>query len=95
LPRFAAEGISFQLIFIDGQHRFDNVLVDFFLADAVCSVNGIMIFDDIWMPSIQKVVSFITKNRGDYSYMPTDVGNAAVFRKIGRDERRWDHYADF
>ena len=95
LPLLAAWGLKAQLIFVDGQHRFDNVLVDFFLADAICAPDGIIVFDDMWMPSIQKVVHFIANNRSDYRYKETNVQNAAVFSHVGRDERRWDHYVDF
>jgi predicted O-methyltransferase YrrM len=95
LPLLAASGLKAQLIFVDGQHRFDNVLVDFFLADAICARDGIIVFDDMWMPSIQKVARFITNNRSDYRYTETNVQNAAVFSHVGSDERRWDHYVDF
>jgi hypothetical protein len=71
------------------------VLVDFFLADAICAPQGIIVFDDMWMPSVQKLIRFITNNRSDYRYRVTDVQNAAVFCKVGRDERPWDHYVDF
>jgi tetratricopeptide (TPR) repeat protein len=95
LTLLAAGGLQAQLIFIDGDHRFDSALVDFFLADAICAPNGIIIFDDIWMPSLQRVVRFIANNRSDYRFRPTDIQNAAVFCKIGRDERPWDHYVEF
>ena len=95
MPLLAAGGLQAQLIFIDGQHRFDNALVDFFLADAICATNGIIVFDDMWMPSIQKVVRFIANNRSDYRYRETNVQNAAVFSKVGGDERPWDHFVDF
>jgi predicted O-methyltransferase YrrM len=95
LPLLAAEGLQAQLIFVDGQHRFDNALVDFFLSDAICAPGGIIVFDDMWMPSIQKVVRFIANNRIDYRRMESAVENSAVFRKVGSDERQWDHYVDF
>ena len=39
-------------LLIHGNHRFDDVLVDFTLCDLVCEVGGHIIFDDMWMPSI-------------------------------------------
>jgi len=95
LPRLAAAGLQAHLILVDGQHRFDNVLVDFFLADAICAPNGAIVFDDAWLPSIQKVVRFIRNNRRDYRYAATDVQIAAVFHKVGSDDRPWNHYVDF
>jgi predicted O-methyltransferase YrrM len=91
----AAGGLQAQLTFIDGTHCFDNALVDFFLADAICAPGGIIVFGDMWMPSIEKVVRFIASNRRDYQHRPTDVQNVAVFYKIGRNERPWDDYVDF
>ena len=70
-------------------------MVDFFLADAICAPGGIMVFDDMWMASVQKVARFIGCNRSDYRYAASSVETAAVFHKVGRDERRWDHYVDF
>jgi predicted O-methyltransferase YrrM len=95
LPLLAAMGLKAQLILIDGQHRFDNVMVDFFLADAICPTGGVIVFDDMWMASVQKVVRFIANNRSDYRHAPSSVQVAAVFHKVGRDERRWNHYVDF
>src|SRR5215475_2248823 len=56
LPLLAAMGMNAQLIFIDGQHRFDNVMVDFFLADSICPAGRVIVFDDLWMRSVQKMV---------------------------------------
>jgi hypothetical protein len=95
LPLLAAGGPQAQLIFIDGDHRFDYAMIDFLLADAICALDGIIVLDDMWMPSIQRVVHFITNNRSDYRHKATNVQNAAVFSKIGSDERQWDHYVEF
>jgi hypothetical protein len=90
LPLLAA-GAQAQLIFIDFDHRFDYAMSDFLLADAICARDGIIVFDDMWMPSIHRVVRFITNNRSDYRHKATNVQNAAVFLKVGSDERQWDH----
>lgn len=95
LPRLAVDGYKCGMIFIDGDHRFDNVLVDFFLSDAICLPGGVIVFDDLWMPSIQRVVKFIRSNRSDFRFIAQDVERGAVFQKVGRDERSWDHFIDF
>lgn len=79
LPRLAAEGLQARLIFVGGQHRFDNVLVILLLADAICTLDGAIVFDDACLPSIQKVVRLIRNNRSDYRYTTTGVQTAAVF----------------
>lgn len=95
LPRFAAESCQFELIFIDGNHRFDDVLVDFTLSAEICPQGGEVIFDDMWMPSIQTVVHWIRSNRPDFREVHTLVGNTAHFQRIGKDKRDWRHFVPF
>jgi len=62
LPRLRSEE-GFDYIYIDGNHRFDDVLVDFYLSDRLLSERGIMHFDDTNIPSVRKVLKFILNNR--------------------------------
>ncbi len=71
------------------------MLVDFYLADKICELGGWVIFDDVLMPSIQRVIAFILSNRADYEPHPCSVVNVGVFRKIGEDRRDWRHYVAF
>ncbi|NTV45311.1 MAG: class I SAM-dependent methyltransferase [Chlorobiales bacterium] len=91
----ARENKTYDLIFIDGNHRFDDVLVDFYLYAQVCAIGGWIIFDDMWMSSIQTVVSFIRKNRLDFKEIPTEILNVAVFQKTGDDKREWNEFVKF
>jgi len=95
LPRLISEGLRFDLIFIDGNHTFDAVFVDFTLSALACAEGGLIIFDDMWMPSIRKVVSFVRSNRRDFAELPTSVDNISVFRKADKDRRDWKHFEDF
>lgn len=63
LPRFLIDDEKFDLVFIDGAHLFDYALVDFFYTDQLIRTGGYLVFDDIWMPGVRKVVSFILNNR--------------------------------
>jgi predicted O-methyltransferase YrrM len=65
LPRLASEGEQFDLIFIDGKHLFDFVLVDFYYADKLVRPGGCVVFHDYWMPAVRKALSFVLRNR-DY-----------------------------
>jgi predicted O-methyltransferase YrrM len=85
----------FDVIFIDGSHLFDSVMTDFSLAALLCARGGILVFDDTWMPALQKTISFIRANRSDFSPVETPVENIAVFERVGKDERDWAHFADF
>jgi predicted O-methyltransferase YrrM len=95
LVHFADRGKTFEVIFIDGNHRFDDVLVDFTLASELCSMEGCIVLDDMWMPSICRAVAFIRSNRKDFEELKTPVANIAAFRRIGEDARQWNHYVEF
>jgi predicted O-methyltransferase YrrM len=82
-------------IYIDGAHTFDYALVDFFCSNRVLNLGGILIFDDMWMPAIQKVAAFIRTNMSGYQERPTSVKNIFCVTKIKEDERPWDHFAPF
>lgn len=62
LPALYAKGEKVDFAFIDGQHTFDYVLVDFFLVDKILKVGGIVVFDDMGYPSIRKVARYVLTN---------------------------------
>lgn len=95
LAELREQGKRAQFFFIDGGHRFDNVILDFLLADKICDVNGYILFDDLWMPAIKKVCNFIEKNRKDYVPIGTPVRNLWGYQKIANDCRNWRHFVNF
>lgn len=95
LTSFAKQKETFDFIFIDGNHKFDDAFMDFALSAQLCPMGGVIIFDDMWMPSIRRAVSFIRKNRLDFEEVKTAESNIAVFRRTGKDSRDWNHYVDF
>ena len=94
LPVLASEGLKFDVIFIDGDHRFDTQLADFLLSDAVCPKGGYILLHDVWMASTRKLISFIERNRPDYKRQPANV-DIATFQKIDDDRRDWRHFVEF
>jgi len=94
MPQLASEGSPFQVIFVDGDHKFDAEMLDFVLSDNICAKGGYLLFHDIWMPSTQKLVAFILKNRPDYVAVQTGT-DIAAFQKIGDDRRDWRQFAAF
>ena len=88
-------GEEFDIIFIDGGHKFDDVLVDFTLASKLCPKDGYIVLDDLWMPSIRKAAAFLRTNRKDFLSVETRMKNIAVFQRVGPDTRLWDHFQDF
>jgi predicted O-methyltransferase YrrM len=59
LPRLFDERRTFQFALIDGFHTFDHILVDFFLADRLLEVGGIVVFDDLQLPGVRKLMRYI------------------------------------
>jgi predicted O-methyltransferase YrrM len=126
LPQLYARDEQFDFAFIDGSHLFDLTLIDFFYIDKLLRVGGYFVFDDIWMPAVRRVLSFILRNR-NYELVkevPREGGNAwqsaagiikrfirspfgrdfaikllpgnvCVLKKLGDDDRDWNHYREF
>jgi predicted O-methyltransferase YrrM len=89
LPRLCEEGAGpIDFAFIDGWHLFDFTLVDFYYIDKLLRVGGHVAFDDLWMPSVRKVVSFVLKNK-PYSLVRLPARNPApAWRRTVRIARR-------
>jgi predicted O-methyltransferase YrrM len=96
IPELAEKNQKFDVIFMDGDHRFDYVLLDFTLCDHIISDNGYIILHDSSMPSIKKAVKFIKKNRSDYQ-VQKDLSSPQmlIVKKISDDKRDWNHYRSF
>jgi predicted O-methyltransferase YrrM len=94
LPRLRDEGVRIDFALIDGLHLFDVTLVDFFHADRILDVGGVIVFHDTWMPAVAQAVGYVRANR---AYEPLEAGDAAMvaLRKVGEDERAWDFHRGF
>ena len=62
LPQLLRDGERFDLVFIDGNHRFDYTLVDFFYAQRLVPVGGLVLLHDPWLQAIRKTVTYIFRN---------------------------------
>jgi predicted O-methyltransferase YrrM len=89
------EGVRAQYIYIDGHHTFDAALIDFCCSDKILDTGGVIILDDMCLPSIKTVVSFIKNNFQHYEQADADCGNICCFKKTGEDIRLWDHFVSF
>lgn len=49
---------SFDLIFLDGLHTFDQVMVDLFFANKLLRVGGYLVIDDFSWRSVSKAISY-------------------------------------
>jgi predicted O-methyltransferase YrrM len=88
-------GRRFGLTFIDGYHRFDDVLVDFTLAARLTEMGGFIVLHDMWLDSIAAVAGFVRCNRADFAEVDTGCENLFAVRRVGDDTRNWDHFRAF
>lgn len=95
IPQLLANGKRAQFVYIDGAHLFDYALVDFFLADKILDVGGLILLDDLWLPAIERVAAFVSTNATWYESVDANCENLAVFKKTAQDARAWDHFTDF
>ncbi len=87
-------GNSFDFVFIDGFHTFDYTLIDFFYADKLIKVGGIILVDDVLHKSVQQCIHYLNKNYLFYKRVPCYKTQAA-YMKIREDDRSWNFHVDF
>jgi cephalosporin hydroxylase len=64
LPKLATAGLQFDMIYVDGSHRFEDVFVDFYYCRELLTVNGYLLFDDSSDRDVAKVIRFALRNSG-------------------------------
>ena len=95
LPQFLKEGRTFDLGFIDGNHRFDAVLLDLFYLGRLVRRGGIVVLDDYNMPGIKRAVSFFLTNLG-WTVEETIEDYAIVLRTaLQADKREYWNFVEF
>lgn len=62
LPALVAQGRAFDLIYIDGSHRFDDVFVDAYFSLRLLALRGVVMFDDCSTREVGTVLRFIERN---------------------------------
>jgi hypothetical protein len=97
LPKLVKEGHSFDFCFIDGDHKFEAIMLDFYYCDRLLNMSGYLAFDDTYLRASQVVEDWITTNRKDYVKVDISqhVSNLLMFKKVGRDERGMEDFNEF
>jgi predicted O-methyltransferase YrrM len=99
LPRFLGEGRSFDLAFVDGNHRFDGVFLDLVYLGRLLRAGGIVFVDDYQLPAVARAASFCVTNLGwtlEEVSAADDLHRWAVLRtSTVPDTRPFDYYVDF
>ena len=99
LPRFVSQGRSFDLAFVDGNHRFDGIFVDLVYLGRLLRAGGIVFLDDYQLPAVARAASFFSTNLGwtlEEMSEADDLHQWAVLRTGSMpDTRSFDDYVDF
>jgi predicted O-methyltransferase YrrM len=64
LPRLLSEGRSFDLAFIDGNHRFEGVFLDLVYCGKLLRPSGVVFADDAQLPAVRRAAQFFVSNLG-------------------------------
>ena len=90
LPRLVERGERFDFVFIDGYHSFDYAFVDFFFADLLLKVGGVVAFHDSSYPTVYKVCQFVAGNKEYRLIGPRpEPMYSSVPKKLLRHARYW------
>lgn len=65
LPRLVAAGRRFGLVYVDGSHLFENVLVDCYYCLRLLPAGGVLVMDDAPHPHVNRVLRFLAGNWGE------------------------------
>ena len=95
LPKLLEEKASFDLIFIDGDHKFSGAFVDFHYAAQLTKVGGIVVFHDLWMRALILICSYINKNRKDFVEIKVGSSNMCAFQRVDIDSRDGMSFNEF
>jgi predicted O-methyltransferase YrrM len=87
LPQLVRQGREFDFAFVDGNHRFEGVLFDLVFMDRLVKPGGLIVADDMWMPSARMAVAYVERNL-DLALEPNAVPNAFAWRRGSKWRRR-------
>jgi predicted O-methyltransferase YrrM len=70
LPGLVAAGLTADAAFVDGSHRFHEVLLDLYYLRMIVRPGGLVVLDDHWLPSVAGAANYFVTNTG-WEHVPT------------------------
>lgn len=105
LPRLVAEGAAFDLVFVDGGHLYELAFCDILFGLRLVRPGGLVVVDDVWMPSVTTAVNYFTSNgllaretrprAADAPELDATKRFALLRVPTVPVQRNWDHFAAF
>lgn len=94
LPALLRDGETFDFVYVDGWHNFDYTLLDFFYADKMLRVGGIVGFNDCDWKGVLRALRFVERHRHyeqvDFGLLPrwgTRTALSAQLRRVAERVR--------
>ena len=84
----------FDFCFIDGDHKFDVTLLDFYYSSLMIKIGGVIIIDDALHSGVSKCIKFIDSNMENFQKIQSP-STIAVYKKISEDKREWFYHKNF
>ena len=91
LPRLLGEGRSFDLAFVDGNHRFEGVFLDLAYCGRLLRAGGVVFTDDAQLPAVRRAVGFCVANlewtvedegsEGEHAWLVLRTGPHEAYRR--------------
>ena len=75
LPSLLEEDQEFDFAFIDGDHSFEHVFLDFFYLDHLLRIQGFIVFDDADYAPVTKVIHYIINHYSNYKIIGAAQGD--------------------
>ncbi len=72
-------GERFDFIFVDGWKTFDHLAYEMYLYNQMLEKGGVIVFDDSWLPSIQKIILLLQRF---YGYRELDYAQLNQSKKL-------------
>jgi len=99
LPRFLSKGRTFDLAFVDGNHRFDCVFLDLVYLGRLVRGGGVVFVDDFQLPSVARAARYCTTNLEwtlEEESRADELHHWAVLRiPLDPANRPYDHFVEF
>ena len=64
MARLLLDGAAFDFVFIDGWKTFDYLAYEVFIINRLLRTGGCLMFDDTYLPAVQKIISMLVRHYG-------------------------------
>lgn len=95
LPKLKLKNLRFEMVLMDGSHKFDDIFVDFYFIDLLLEKNGYVVIHDIWSPQVKTLLSWIYKNKKNYKQEDIDNTSFVILKKVTNESRKWFEFEKF